>query len=122
MTTYYSIPEIESAMKLLVADYLKNCLECDKISDDFKDLIKYNFLAKYVTFNRIKQSIEIGIEDLNTNNSHYPVIKIVSFEIKETDNNWLENSFKNKMNDLVFYGKLINRKKFNHRNSEVIVI
>lgn len=121
MTTYFNKSEIENSIKIIASDYLKDCIQCDKISEDFVDLIKYNFSAKYVSFNNIDKQIEIGVEDTSGTYSLYPSINVVSFPV--TDNNaWLEKSFKNQMNDLVFYGRLINRKKYSHKNAEVIVM
>lgn len=122
MTTYFNKSEIETSIKTIASDYLKDCINCDKIPEDFVDLIKYNFSAKYVSFNSTKKQIEIGVEDAKAQSSHYPVINVVSFPVTGKDNKWLEKSFKNQMNDLVFYGRLINRKKYNHKNAEVIVM
>lgn len=122
MTSYYNKLEIETAMKHVVAEYLKECIECEELSEDFVDLIKYNFLAKYVSLDKTKRIIEIGIEDTSTPISHYPVIKIFSFPLDEFENKWLDRSFKNEREDLTFYGKLLNRKKYNHRNMEVVVL
>ncbi|WP_010232674.1 hypothetical protein, partial [Gillisia marina] len=102
MTTYYCKTEIETIMKLMVSEYLKDCIKCNRISEDFIDLIKYNFLAKYVLFNVEKNSIEIGVEDANMNSSYYPVIKKHLFLLKESGNSWLDNSFRSTSNDLVF--------------------
>jgi hypothetical protein len=122
MTTYFNKSEIETSIKTIASDYLKDCMNWDKIPEDFVDLIKYNFSAKYVSFNNRDKQIEIGVEDANIQSSFYPVINVVSYPVTETDNKWLEKSFKNKMNDLVFYGRLINRKKYNHKNAKVIVM
>ena len=122
MTTYYSKTEIETIMKLMVSEYLKDCIKCNRISEDFIDLIKYNFLAKYVLLNVEKNSVEIGVEDAKLNSSYYPVIKKHLFLLKESGNSWLDNSFRSTSNDLVFYGRLINRKKYNYKNAEVIVM
>jgi len=121
MTTYFNKSEIESSVKTIASDYLKDCLHCDMISEDFVDLLKHNFSAKFVSFNNQNKQIEIGVEDTKIP-SHYPVINVLSFPITEEDNLWLDKSFKNQMNDLIFYGNLINRKKYNHKNAEVIVI
>lgn len=122
MTTYFNKSEIEASIKILASDYLKDCIKCDRIPEDFVDLLKYNFSAEYVYFNTRSKQIEIGVEDFKTQTSHYPVINVVSFPVSETKNKWLEKSFKNQTNDLVFYGKLINRKKYSHKNAEVIVM
>jgi len=121
MTSYYNKFEIQSAMKVIVADYLKECIECEELSEDFRDLIKYNFLAKYVSFNKEQKTIEIGIEDTNTNNSHYPIIQISTFPI-ERSNKWLKDSFNYQIDDLAFYGKLLNRRKYSYRDAEVVVL
>lgn len=122
MTTYFNKSEIETSIKTIASDYLKDCIKYDRISEDFIDLIKYNFSAKYVSFNNRDKHIEIGVEDAKIQSSHYPVINVVSFPISGKDNKWLESSFKNQMNDLVFYGRLINRIKYSHKNAEVIVM
>ncbi|TVZ27317.1 hypothetical protein JM83_2353 [Gillisia sp. Hel_I_86] len=122
MTTYFNKSEIENSIKDLATIQLKECVECEKLSEDFIDLIKYNFSAKYVSFDTSKKLIEIGVEDTEGKTSHYPVINVLSYPVSESKNKWLDNSFKNKMNDLVFYGRLINRKKYSHRNAEVVVM
>jgi len=122
MTTYFIKSEIESSIKKITADYVKDCINNKRISEDFLDLIKYNFSAKYVSYNNAENEIEIGVEDANPETSHYPIIKVVTFLITRKRNQWLEESFKNETNDLVFYGRLINRKKYNHKNAEVIVM
>ncbi|RKS43469.1 hypothetical protein BC962_3027 [Gillisia mitskevichiae] len=122
MTTYYSKSEITAALKLMVANHLKKCIAGEEISNDFIDLIKYNYSAKYVSFNKKKLTIEIGVEDINSNGSYYPVINPYSFPLKEKENPWLDKSFKFKINDFAFYGSLLNRVKFNHDNTEIIVI
>lgn len=122
MTTYFNRSEIETSIKSLAIDYLTDCLKCDKLSEDFVDLIKYNFSAKYVSFNNKKKQIEIGVEDTTKVYTHYPEINVISYPIAAKNNVWLEKSFKNQINDLVFYGRLINRKKYNHKNAEVIVM
>lgn len=122
MTTYYSKSEIQAKLKSLVEKYVKNCIEGDKLSDDFMDLLKHNFLAKYVSYNINKRTIEIGIEDVNSYASTYPVINVMSFPVSVTGNSWLEKSFRNQMNDLIFYGNLLNRSKYNQENSEVVII
>ena len=122
MTTYFNKSEIENSIKTIASDYLKDCIQCDKISEDVVDLIKYNFSAKYVSFNNTDKQIEIGVEDTSETYSLYPSINVIFFPITDQNNAWLDKSFKNQMNDLVFYGRLINRKKYSHKNAEVIVM
>ncbi len=121
MTTYYNKSEIESAMKVIVADYLKDCINCEELSEDFRDLIRYNFLAKYVSYNKEEKSIEIGVEDTIANDDLYPTIQIFSFPIAKS-NKWLKDSFNYENDDFTFYGKLINRRKYSYRDAEVVVL
>ncbi len=122
MTTYFNKSEIEASIKSIAANQLKECVECEKLSEDFIDLLKYNFSAKYVSYDTSKKLIEIGVEDTAEKATHYPVINVLSYPVSNSKNMWLDNSFKNKMSDLVFYGRLINRKKYSHRNAEVVVM
>lgn len=120
MTTYYNKFEIENAMKVIVADYLKDCVDCEELSEDFKDLIRYNFLAKYVSYNKEDKSIEIGVED-TAKDDLYPTIQIFSFPIVKS-NKWLKDSFSYENDDFNFYGKLMNRRKYSYRDAEVVVL
>lgn len=122
MTTYFKKSEIETSINLIASDYLQDCIKNDRLSENLVDLLKYNFSAKFVSFNIETKNIEIGVEDSQSVASHYPVINVISFPIAKKNNKWLEKSFKKQINDLVFYGKLINRKKYKHNNAEVIVM
>lgn len=122
MTTYFNKSEIETSIKLIASDYLKDCIKSEKLSENLVDLLKYNFSAKFVSYNTNSKNIEIGVEDSQEQSSHYPVINVISYPLASKNDKWLEKSFKNQINDLVFYGKLINRKKYKHNNAEVIVM
>lgn len=118
MTTYYKQAEIKAAMKVLVDEYLTECEKCETLPEDFVDLLKHNFLAKYVCYNRETKTIEIGIEDSSAE-TYYPEIKVYKFPIN-SDASWLKKSFRSDKNDLSFYGKLISR-KFS-RDTEVVLM
>lgn len=122
MITYYSKFEINSSLKLILADYLRHCYEGGAMPENFKELLKHNFLAKYVVYNCEDRIIEIGIEVSDNENSTYSEIKSVSFSLEREENIWLENSFKYTANDLIFYGKLINRENYNYQNAEVVIV
>ena len=119
MTTYYQPAEIKTSMKNLVDMYLSDCKKCEELSPDFKDLIKHNFLAKFVCYNKSNQTIEIGIEGNTGDEDFYPQILIYKHKLN-SKNKWLLSSFKDGSNDLAFYGKLLNRSKMN-REAEVIL-
>lgn len=120
MTTYYNQQEIKDSMKNLVKEFLSECKKCEELPDDFVDLIKHNFLAKFVAYNDKTQHIEIGVEDFSEE-SLYPNIKIYKFPIT-SGKKWVAQSFRSGKNDLDFYGKLLNRKNTANPHAEVVVI
>ncbi|MFO8147538.1 MAG: hypothetical protein R6U03_09140 [Gillisia sp.] len=121
MTTYYNQNEILLTMRLLMKDYLNECLSNKKLSEDFIDLIKHNFLAKFVYYNPMKNVIEIGVEDPDSKTDSYPEINIFSFPVAGKTS-WLDESLKKDKNDMTFYGKLLNRNKRLFKDAEVVVL
>lgn len=121
MTTYYNQNEILLTMKALIKDYLKESLKSKELSEDFIELIKHNFLAKFVYFNPLKNVIEIGVEDPNSEYDSYPEIKIFSYPL-DGKTSWLDGSIKKDKNDMAFYGRLLNRKNLLFKDAEVVVL
>lgn len=120
MTTYYKKAEIKTSIKTLVDVYVADCKRCEELSPDFIDLIKHNFLAKFVCYNKSNQTIEIGIEDNAGEDDFYPKILVYKHKLNSR-NKWLDGTFKDGLNDLAFYGKLLNRSKMS-REANVILI
>jgi len=120
MTTYYNQEEIQIAMKELAKNCLRDCLRDNKPSQDFINLIKHNFLAKFVYYNKLDKSVEIGVEESSVS-STYPEIKVYVHNLT-SEIGWLEKSFKTGKTNLEFYGKLLNRRSPFFKNAEVIII
>lgn len=116
MTAYYNQSEIKKFMKNEIKQYLKDCISGKKLSEDCKNLIKYTFLATFVSYNEADKTIEIGIED-TTSDSSYPDIKVYTYPV-DSVTDWLTRSLKFGKNDLAFYGKLLNKK----RSSDIVVM
>lgn len=121
MTTYYNQNEIRTAMNNLVQEYLEECINCQEIPADFIDLVKHNFLAKFVHYNPTTNAIEIGIKDYNSDEDSYPEIKVYSYLI-DKKNQWLKKSFSKEKEDLAFYCRLLNRKKSFSKDAEVVLM
>lgn len=121
MITYYNKAEIYNSMKLLVKECLQECKDCKKLSAEFIDLLKHNFLAKFVHYNSTTNNIEIGIEESKTDNNSYPEITVYSYPL-DGNQKWVEKSIKKDNNDMVFYGQLLNRKKILFKDAEVILM
>jgi hypothetical protein len=120
MTTYYNQEEIKIAVNGLAKKCLKECLLENKPSEDFINLIKYNFLAKFVYYNKADRSVEIGVEESSLG-STYPEIKVFVYHLT-SGIDWLEKSFKTGKTNLEFYGKLLNRSRSYLTNAKVIII
>ena len=118
MTTYYKQTEIQTAIDQLVEECLTECKRCEELPEGFVELIKHNFLAKFVCYNKDTKTIEIGVED-NSPDALYPKIKVYNYSLNSR--NWVKKSFKSDKNDLHFYGQLLNRNK-SSRDAEVVLM
>lgn len=121
MTTYYNKAEIYNSMKLLVKECLQECRDCKELPVEFIDLLKHNFLAKYVYYNPTTNNIEIGIEESKSDSDSYPEITVYSYPL-DGKQGWVDKSLKKDNNDMVYYGQLLNRKKLLFKDAEVILM
>lgn len=121
MTSCYNQNEILLTMRKLIKGYLKESLRSKKLSEDFVNLIKHNFLAKFVYYNVTKNVIEVGVEDPHSDTDSYPKINIFSVPVTGATS-WLVKSLKKDKNDITFYRKLLNRNKLLFKNSESEVV
>lgn len=104
---YLKEGEIKSSLGSLVKYYVQECVETQEIPQQLVELIKHNFFAKYVTYNKLEKTIEIGINESKHRSLTYPHIKVYSFPLEKTSE-WIDSSFKTGRGDLEFYGQLIN--------------
>lgn len=109
MTSYLNETEIQASLKVLVQQYVEECENCNSLPKEFIELIKHNFLAKFVYYNCNEKQIEIGVDESYSPET-YPEIKVYTFPVSKAAE-WLDKSFKNEKGDLEFYGKLLNRKE-----------
>lgn len=121
MTTYYNKGEIYNSMKLLVRECLQECRDCKELPVELIDLLKHNFLAKFVHYNAATNNIEIGIEDIKSNSVSYPEITVYSYPLNGNQK-WVDKSLKKDNNDMVFYSQLLNRKNLLFKDAEVILL
>ncbi len=52
MASYLNTNEIRLSLRQLVKQYVEECESCQEAPDEFISLIKHNFLAKYVYYNK----------------------------------------------------------------------
>ena len=109
MAAYFNSNQLRTSLQELVKTYIAECKECNVLSQDCIDLLRHNFLAEFVIYNKSDNSIEIGMnksEDFDG----YPEIEIYTFPLEDIGKK-VDYSFKNNNEDLEFYGKLIGRRK-----------
>ncbi|WP_037315894.1 hypothetical protein [Salegentibacter sp. Hel_I_6] len=114
-----STNEIRVSLRQLVKQYVEECETCQALPEEFISLIKHNFLAKYVYYNKAKRQIEIGIDESESPET-YPEIKVYKIPVDKASK-WLDKSFKSQQNDLEFYGKLLNRNEI-FNSSDVVLM
>lgn len=107
MTTYIRKSEVKASLSQFVQRSIEEGILVGKLPQEFIDLIKHNFCAKFVHYNKYKKTIEIGIKETK-NPSLYPVIKVYSYPVNEAAK-ILQDSYKENDGDLEFYGTILNR-------------
>ncbi|TRO64064.1 hypothetical protein [Christiangramia sabulilitoris] len=119
MAAYFNSNQLRDSLQQLVKMYIDECKECKTLSQDCIDLLRHNFLAEYVVYNKSNNSIEIGINKSDKFDG-YPEIEAYSFPLEDVGKK-VDYSFKNNHEDLEFYGKLIGRRKGIGSNSVVLL-
>ena len=119
MAAYFNSNQLRSSLQDLVKMYINECKNCNVLSQDCMDLLKHNFLAEFVVYNKANDTIEIGISKSDKFDG-YPEIEIYTFPLEDTGKK-VDYSFKNNHEDLEFYGKLIGRRKGIGSNSIVLL-
>ncbi|SDR73582.1 hypothetical protein [Christiangramia echinicola] len=119
MAAYFNSNQLRSSLQELAKMYISECKECETLSQDCMDLLKHNFLAEYVVYNKSEDCIEIGVSTSDKFDG-YPEIKVYKFPLDEIGKK-VDHSFKNNNEDLEFYGKLIGRRKGIGSNSVVLM-
>jgi len=82
-------------------------------------LIKHNFQASFVCYDKRTNNIEIGIKKQEIENS-YPVITVHKVKLEEAIS-YLRKSFRKSDQDLKFYGKLLSGNSANEVDEIVLV-
>ena len=118
MATYYNHFELKNSLQNLIKQYISECKENNQLSQHCLELIKHNFFAEYVVYNKISKTVEVGI-DTSTNDAVYQNIESYFFKLDEIEKK-LDDSFRKKTQDLEFYGKLVNRAKGINTSSVVV--
>ncbi|SDS08673.1 hypothetical protein [Gramella sp. MAR_2010_147] len=119
MAAYFNSNQLRTSLHEVVKMYIKECKDCDVLPQDCIDLLRHNFLAEFVIYNKANNTIEIGMNKSDDFDG-YPEIEIYTFPLEDIGKK-VDHSFKNNNEDLEFYGKLIGRRKGIGSNSVVLM-
>lgn len=105
MTSYQSRNQIQSELQKMLPYQIQECRKCDELPRVLEELIKHNFQATFVCYDKKSNTIEVGVEEQEAINS-YPDITVHKFRLEEAVSQ-LKNTFRNSDQDLKFYGKIL---------------
>lgn len=120
MTSYQSRNQIQSELHRMLPHQIEECKECDELPSALEELIKHNFQATFVCYDKKTNTIEVGVEEQEAINS-YPEITVHKFPLEEAVSQ-LKNTFKSSDQDLKFYGKLLAGNAATDRIDDVVLV
>ena len=120
MTSYQSKTQIESELQRMLPHQIEECRNCDELPSSLEALIKHNFQATFVCYDKKSRTIEVGVEEQEEVDS-YPDITIHKFRLDEVISQ-LKRTFRKADQDLKFYGKLLAGHGSNNQIDEVVLV
>ncbi|MFD0976433.1 hypothetical protein [Salinimicrobium gaetbulicola] len=120
MISYQSRNQIQHELHRMLPYQIKECKECDELPLALEQLIKHNFQATFVCYDKKTNTIEVGVEDQEELNS-YPNITVHKFSLEEAVTR-LNKTLKTTDQDLKFYGKLLAATGSHKRIDEVVLV
>lgn len=105
MTTYQSRTQIQSELQRMLPHQIEECRECDEIPPSLEILLKHNFQATFVCYDKKSQMIEVGVEEQEAVDA-YPEITVHKFKLDEVIPQ-VKRTFREGDQDLKFYGKIL---------------
>lgn len=120
MTSYQSKNMIQEKLGEIIPEQVAVCRECDELPPALEELILHNFQAKYVCYNKMNATVEVGIEEMEATDT-YPRIKTHTFRLEQAVS-WLGKTFRKEEQDLKFYAQLIAQNGTSQRIDEVVLV
>lgn len=105
MTSYQSRSEIQKHLLSLLPHQIEECKECDELPPALAELIRHNYQATFVCYDKKSNCIEVGVEKQEEINS-YPEITVHKIPLGKAVSK-LRKTFKSTDQDLKFYGKIL---------------
>ena len=120
MTSYQSKTQIEHELQRILPQQIEECRSCDELPQSLEALIKHNFQATFVCYDKRSRTIEVGIEQEEEVDA-YPDITVHKFKLDEVISQ-IKNTFKKADQDLKFYGKLLAGYGSTNQIDEVVLV
>ena len=105
MVSYQSKTDIKNQMRNLLPHQIKECRECDELPQALEELIKHNYQATFVCYDKKSNCIEVGVEK-EEEITAYPEITVHKIPLDKAVAQ-LSRSLKTSDLDLKFYGRLL---------------
>ena len=119
MISYQNRSQIEQELQNLLPHQLKECKECDVVPAALEQLIRHNYNAAFVCYDKKTGNIEIGVEEREDVTS-YPEIVVHKFRLSELPKK-LRKTFRRSDADLRFYAKLLAQTQYRKVDEVVLV-
>ena len=104
MVSYQSKHDIQNQVRNLLPHQIKECRECDELPQALEELIKHNYQAAFVCYDKRSGCIEVGVEK-EEEITAYPEIKVHKIPLEKAVFQ-LSKSLRTSDLDLKFYGRL----------------
>lgn len=105
MISYQSKNDIQNQVRNLLPYQVEECRKCDELPKALSELIKHNYQAAFVCYDKKSNCIEIGVEE-EEDVTAYPEIKVHRIPLEKAVSQ-LGKSLRNSDPDLKFYGRLL---------------
>lgn len=120
MISYQSRNQIELDLHKMLPHQIEECKVCDELPAALEELIKHNFQATFVCYDKKTNTIEVGVKE-QEDVTNYPKITVHKFKLEEAISQ-LDQTFKKSDQDLKFYGKLLAGNGYGSRIDEVVLV
>lgn len=105
MTSYQNRTEIQQELAKLLPYQIQECKKCDELPHTLEEIIRHNFQAKFVCYDKENRCIEVGVEEQEATDG-YPEISIRKLKLEDAASQ-LKKTFRKSDHDLEFYGRLL---------------
>ena len=120
MTTYQNKTQIQRELQEMLPHQIEECKTCDELPSTLEELIKHNFQATFVCYDKKTNTIEVGVEEQEDITS-YPEITIHKFKLEDAASQ-LKKTFRKSDHDLKFYGKILAGHGYINQVDDVVLV